>query len=149
MNFKCYLAGQIRGLTYEEGQDWRDYVKNQLKDYGIDGYSPLRTKQFLSGFGKLEGSYEHEPLSSSKGLFTRDMNDVRTSDAIIANVMNMTSASIGTSMEIMAGHIYKIPIVLVMEEGNIHYHPFITESVGYIVDNLDDGLDIIKTILLP
>ena len=41
------------------------------------------------------------------------------------------------------------PIVLVMEPGNLHEHPMLAEEAGYRVQTLDEGIAIVRSILLP
>jgi nucleoside 2-deoxyribosyltransferase len=154
---KIYLAGAISGLTYSESEDWRDTAKQLLADYCLDGYSPLRKKDYLKGGAgvlsaddKIEGSYTVHPLSTSKGIVTRDYFDVSTSDAVLVNLLGAERVSIGTVMEIAFAWYHRIPLVLICEEDNIHWkHPFINEMVSYRVDTLQDGVDIVASILLP
>ena len=47
MNPKVYLAGPIMGCNYEECTAWRSVAKAWLAKHGIDGYSPMRGKEFL------------------------------------------------------------------------------------------------------
>jgi len=80
---KVYLAGPITGLTFEEGQDWRVEAQKMLSPLGIYGYSPLRGKEYLKKEGVLVGSYEESPLSTAKGLTSRDRYDVMSCDAVL------------------------------------------------------------------
>jgi nucleoside 2-deoxyribosyltransferase len=145
---KVYLAGAITGLTYGDGQGWRTYAKSELAKAGIWGYSPLRAKEYLEEHGILEGSYEDFPLSSAKGIMTRDHWDVSTSDLILMNLLETTKVSIGSVIEMGMAYAYRKPVVLVMEKGNIHTHPMM-EQAAFVVDDLDVGLKLVKSILLP
>ena len=73
-SFKVYLAGAISGLSYGEGQGWREYVQSKI-DPRIECYSPLRGKDYLEKYGRLEGEYNEFPLSTGKGITTRDRFD--------------------------------------------------------------------------
>lgn len=148
-NKKVYLAGAISGLTYKDGQDWRTYVTNDLAQSGIDGFSPLRAKDYLSNHGELTGSFDEFPMSTARGIMTRDHYDCMSADVILVNLKDAQKVSIGTVMEVAWAHAYRKPLVMVMESGNIHEHPMIDEAVGFRVDNLDAALHIIKAILLP
>ena len=147
MKHKVYLAGAITGLTYGEGQNWRAYAKEWLSQHNILGYSPLRAKEYLKENGVLEGSYEDHPLSSQKGLFNRDLYDCRSCDLLFVNLLGVDRVSIGTVFEMGACFSLNKPIILVMEKGGIHTHPFILESSAYVVETLQEGLDIANTIL--
>lgn len=148
MNYKCYLAGAISGLDYFQGQGWRDVAREALDRVGIKAYSPLRGKSFLKDKGIIEGSYEEHPLSTQKGLFIRDLYDCRTCDLLIANLLELDRISIGTVFEISTCYSCRIPIILIMEDGGIHTHPFILEASSYIVKTLDEAIDLAKLILL-
>ncbi len=150
---KVYLAGAIAGTTYGECNDWREYAAGVLRRWGIDGYSPLRSKQFLASQERMPLVGDRLPggnvMSSAKGINLRDHNDCLTADAILVNLLGTRVASIGTVMEIAWGFAYRKPSVVVLDENNIHHHPMIHESAGLIVETLDEGLEVIRTLLLP
>lgn len=156
--FKAYLAGAISNLNFEEATDWREHAKQYLAwdanygETGIIGYSPMRAKDYLSEMGVLSGrpeAYEDYVLSSAKGIMARDSWDVRTADLVFVNLLGTTKASIGTCMEIGMGYALNKPMVVCMERENVHQHPMLNTAAGWIVDDLDFGLDIVKAILLP
>jgi nucleoside 2-deoxyribosyltransferase len=152
-----YLAGPITGLTYADGAEWREVAKAALDDAGIDGFSPLRMKQYLEAFGVLEakdqdGKYNYEgahPLSSDKGIMARDRNDVMRRDLTIANLLGAEKVSIGTCIEIGWADAYRKPLILVMEDDNVHRHAMAEEAAGYRVHTLDEAIEIAKAVLLP
>lgn len=149
---KVYLAGPITGLTYDGGQNWRAEAMKMLDEYGIDGYSPLRGKDYLRRHGELppHGVSGKNPLGTNKGIVARDINDVRTSDALLINFLGATKVSIGTVAEIGAAYALHKPMVLVMEkEDNPHNHGFIVEMCGFHVETVQDGVDILGHLLLP
>jgi len=149
--FKVYLAGPISGLAYDEAQDWRIKVIQQLASLGITGYSPLRAKSYLREYGKLEQGYEQHPLSSDRGITSRDSFDVRTADAVLFNLMGATSrVSIGTCIEYGWASAFNKPIVTAIEDsGNIHDYPMVREVTGFRTHSLEDAVQIISRILLP
>lgn len=150
MNHKVYLGGPISGLKFDDAENWRTEAKAKLKEYNIDGYSPLRKKEILRSRGTIEGSYDLSPLATARGIMTRDSNDVKTSDAVIVNLLGAERVSIGTVMELAFCYKDRIPVVMICEEDNIHWvHPFVQESVGYRVDTLDEAVDVVASILLP
>lgn len=144
--FKVYLAGPISGLTYDEAQDWRHAFAATMP-LSIECYSPLRVKHFLREHGVLEQSYPHHPLSTDRGIMTRDHNDVRTADALVVNLQDAPKASIGTIMEIAWAYAYGVPVIAILDEQ--HDHPMIREAVGFRVSSLDEAAGIIEALLLP
>jgi nucleoside 2-deoxyribosyltransferase len=152
---KVYLAGPITGLTYGQGQDWRQYVSQRFSK-GILGYSPLRAKQYLDN-GHIITDNQDElimhgdlsaALSSDKGICARDRYDCKTADLILMNLLGATRVSIGTMVEIGWATAYDKPIVLVMEaEGNLHDHMMV-RTLPFIVRNLDNAIKVVNAILL-
>lgn len=149
--FKVYLAGAISGLAFDDAQDWRAYVRGALEPTGIDAYSPLRQKHFLENVGPIDpnGSYGVWPLSTDRGIMTRDHFDCQSSDLIFVNLLGATRVSIGTVMEIAWAFAYRKPLVMAMEDGNLHDHPMIREAIGYRVPTLDHAIAVTQAILLP
>jgi nucleoside 2-deoxyribosyltransferase len=150
---KVYLAGPITGLNYEQSVGWRNLAKEDLKEFGIDGFSPMRGKEFLEKYNILSGEkniYAFDPLSSDRGIMTRDRLDATTCDLMLVHLLGAKKVSIGTVMEIAWADLYRIPIVCVIEkEGNPHDHPMTRQALGFRVETLEEGLHITKTILLP
>lgn len=148
MKKSVYLAGPITGLTFDGCTDWREHAARALAP-DIDAFSPMRQKHFLADRGKLEGAYDTHPLSTAKGITTRDRFDCTGCDVILMNLLGATRVSIGTMIEVGYAAIARRPIVLVMEPGNIHEHPMLAEEAGYRVQTLDEGISIVRSILLP
>lgn len=161
---KVYLAGAITEQTYDGATNWRIYasewlakgqdVSNEWVDdnwtsTGIVAYSPMRAKGYLDDMPNMPEPHKGEVKTPLKQILQRDHWDCKTADAILCNLLNVNRVSIGSVMEIAWAHAYGIPLVLVTNEGNIHRHGLITESTGWITDNLDTGIQMIKNILLP
>lgn len=148
--FKVYLAGPIAGLTYDAAQDWRHLVKAELHASGIDGYSPLRNKDFLRDHGEIgTDAYKHV-MAADRGIMARDHFDCSTADAIFVNLLGASKVSIGTAMEMAWGFDNRKPVIVAMEaSGNVHDHPMIREAISYRVETLADAINITKSILLP
>lgn len=146
--YKVYLAGPIAGLTYDEGQDWRENVKDALAP-DIECYSPLRNKEFLRTSGVIGTSAFTHPMATDRGIMTRDHFDCQTSDLIFCNLLGTARVTIGTVMEIAWAFAYRKPLVVVMEKGNnLHDHPMIREAIGYRTDNFVEATAITRAILL-
>jgi hypothetical protein len=146
-----YLAGPITGLTFGEATDWRDEVRRKLPRH-IKTLSPMRGKQYLeqrSSFdGKIMDSYAEYPLSSARGINTRDHWDCTRATAVFVNLLGAKTVSIGTVMEIAWAYTNGVPCIMVIEDtGNIHEHSMIRESVGFRVNSLDMGIEVLISLL--
>ena len=149
MNFKVYLAGPISGHNYDGVTGWREEVKQALSNYNIAGYSPMRGKAYLSKEDEIADSYSDHTMSSINGINVRDFNDTKTADAILVNFLGCGNrVSIGTVMEIAWARAFQIPIVIIMEEDNIHRHGMLTFG-NIVVPTIAEGVSAIKQLLLP
>lgn len=154
---KVYLAGPITGLTYDDAQDWRDDAARVLEEHGIEALSPLRGKDYLRPLGTLDDAGDMTksayamnkewPLSTPKGITMRDHNDVRNADAVLAYLKGAEKVSVGTVMEIAWAFAYRVPSIVVYEDGNPHQHAMINESSGLVLDDLDLAIRCILTIV--
>jgi len=142
-----YLAGPIKGLSYDGCTDWREYAKSMLGEHGITGISPMRWKDNLKEEERIEGSYD-TPFCRSKGIITRDRFDVFCCDVMLANLLGAEEVSIGTMIEYGWADAARKPIVTIMEEGNLHEHPIVLEATGFRVESLDEGLDVAVGLLV-
>lgn len=150
MKPKVYLAGPIAGLSFDDATTWRILAKGLLADSGIDAYSPLRNKEYFKDINKFENKgYEEFPLSTSKAVVCRDFLDCTTSNVVIVYLLGAKSISIGTVMEIAWAYQARVPIILVMEKDNLHSHCMVNECANFKVDNLEDAINIAKSVLLP
>lgn len=142
---KVYLAGPMSGMSYEQANNWRKYAEDALRDVGIGALSPLRYKDALSNVDALAKFIPEsdDKLLTNAGILTRDYNDVSTSDALLINFEGATEASIGTVAEIAWAWILRKPIVIIMDDNNIHKHGFITQMAPLIAEDLDEGIDLI------
>jgi nucleoside 2-deoxyribosyltransferase len=148
---RVYLAGPITGYTFDGCTEWRAKAKEILAGFGIDGYSPMRAKEYLKAEGVLTGSYPEGGLfSSSRNIMTRDYFDCSHADVVLANLLGADKPSLGTVMEMAWCYGHKIPLVVAMEEkGNPHEHPMIAEAIGFRCKTLEDALTVVSRILTP
>jgi nucleoside 2-deoxyribosyltransferase len=149
-DFLVYLAGPISGLSYADGQDWRDYVALNLPQE-IRAVSPLRAKApLLKGVGIIEQSYTTHPLTTDDGITARDRFDCMRADAVLFNLLGTQRVSVGTCMEFGWADATRKPIVLVIDdEGNPHDHPMVRGVSGWRVNSLDAGIELLEHILMP
>jgi len=146
---KVYLAGPITGQTYGGSTGWRDEVKTILENRGIRAYSPMRGKAYLSAEEKMADTYTDKTMSSINGINVRDYNDVKTSDAVLVNLLpSGNRVSIGTVMEIAWARMAQIPVVIVMNEDNVHNHGMLIYG-NIVVPTIEQGVEAVSQILLP
>jgi nucleoside 2-deoxyribosyltransferase len=130
---KLYLAGPITGLSYDTARGgWRKEFAEMLRLQSphIECYSPMRAKEFLSEQQSLQCRGEDleklgHALSRPLGILTRDGNDVRTADAIVACFLDHAAgvASLGTVWEIGYAAASRVPVVAVMKPGGPVRYP--------------------------
>lgn len=148
MEFLVYLAGPIAGLQYGDSTSWREYVAGCMPEQ-IKTASPLRGKLYLANETHIQDSYEQYALSSRKGITARDRMDVMRCDMVLINFAGADKVSMGTCIEVGWADAWRKPMVIVMDETNIHYHAMIRECAGFVVPTLEEAINIVKRVLLP
>ena len=146
-----YLAGPILGKTYMDCRfGWRQEVAMRLFR-GITALSPMRHEGHLS---EHTGTIDDDVIDNashffagSKIIFAKDVLDIRSCDIVLANFLGATRPSLGTVSEIGMAYIMGKTIVTVMEDTNIHRHPFVLEPSALVLDNLDDAITAINSLL--
>lgn len=153
MRPSIYLAGPIKGLNYNEATEWREKAKQELREVGIDAFSPMRAKSYLKNDKAIDSSdsnYSMFPLSVPPAVVCRDFKDCTKRDAIIVYLKGAKAVSIGTVFEIAWAYQARIPVILVMEkEGNPHEHMFIRQCCNFQVETVEEAIFIAKAVLLP
>ena len=146
---RVYMSGPISGRTYDLAKDWRDYARDRLAP-DIVCYSPLRAHDHLKDEGELRGAYPQYPLTTSAALTARDRYDCLTCDLLLVDLTGACEVSIGTCVELGWADAFRKPIVLVMEpKNNVHDHPLVRSVCAFRTDVLEEGLQIVRGILLP
>jgi hypothetical protein len=153
MNNLVYLAGGIAGLAGYDAIDWRQYAAQELHNYDIDVRDPMRAKSVLGGTGKISTNFnDYKDLGiffTSRGIMTRDFNDVKQADVLLVNLLDAEKPSLGTIVELAWAFAMQKPAVVCIEEkGNPHdNHPMIHECMPFRVTTLDDGIYAVAVIL--
>jgi len=150
-HYKVYLAGPIAGSTYEASEDWRICARLMLlRSPYIVTFSPMRGKAFLRQHGVLSSMPDDEdPRATGPGIMGRDHNDVKTADAVLMNLLNAERISVGSMIEAAWCYAYRVPLILVMQAGNIHEHAMLNQIPTYRTDDLQTGCDLVRALLLP
>lgn len=142
-----YLAGPITGLSYDGAVNWREHAVNKLAHCGIKGLSPMRCKEYLLEETSIADRYDEHVLSTSKAITTRDRWDCMRSEVILMNLVGAERVSIGTMIEAGWADAFRKPVVLAIEEGNMHHHAMLEHISGWIVPDLDQAIDVTKALL--
>ena len=148
-----YLAGPIAGIPGQEAVDWRDQATDLFDDYNIATRNPMRAKHALTEQSLISRNF-HEYESNghfftSKGIMTRDFNDVKQADILLVNLLGAITPSLGTIMELAWAYALQKPAVVCIEKtGNSHdNHPMIHEAMSFRVPSLEEGIHAVAVIL--
>jgi hypothetical protein len=162
---RVYLAGPIVGLDYEEATSWRDYAREKLLP--LIGVSPMRAKPYLKHVKSFshdadendQGGTAWHAMSTSKGVLRRDHHDAITSQAVLLNLLPAVGPIIGSTMEVAWAFDRHIPIICVCPVNFFKgtnpvahqcvEHGMLQEAIDFRVDTLDEGIEAVRTLLLP
>ncbi len=145
---KVYLSGPILGTTYEDARyGWRKQVALGLLP-GIQVLSPMRHEEHLAEtVGVIGDDQPTHFFAGAKIIVEKDMLDIRRCDLVLVNLLGATKVSIGTVSEMGMAFAMDKTIITVIEPDNIHQHPFVTETSSLVLDNLDDAIYAINSLL--
>ena len=115
MGPKVYMAGPIKGLSYDEATDWRVEARTQLAQQGMDGFSPMRAKHFLKDSLSIstDPTFYDNVIANPTAIVTRDRYDVMSCDMMLINVQGASAVSLGTTVEIGWADAFRKPMVMV------------------------------------
>lgn len=143
-----YLAGPIGGCDRFEANEWRHIAEAYLRQFGIKGISPLRCEPLI---GERYTNVNPDPkFGTARAIASKNLADVRMCDITLVYLpreLNERKPSYGSVCEISWAHALGKPTILVSDDPAIIGHPVIQANAGWIVDNLDDGLEIAVGIL--
>lgn len=163
-----YLAGPITGCTNGEANDWRHVASSKLADFGITGISPLRCEPI---HGERYGSDYPDPrFGVPRAIASKNIFDVRNCDMMLAYfppedilsggwTQKMTNSeeyyvppvykwpSVGTIWEIGLAGMANKPTIVVCENKILAKHPVIQAASSWLLDSLDEGLDVAVGVL--
>jgi nucleoside 2-deoxyribosyltransferase len=148
-----YLAGGIAGLSGTDATSWRHTAYLELKERGIETLDPMRAKALLSGQACISTDfhdYAHNgAFFTSRGIMTRDYNDVQRCDALLVNLLGLVKPSLGTIMELAWAYAMQKPAVVAIEDaGNPHDgHPMIAAAINFRVPTLDEAINAVAVVL--
>lgn len=148
-----YLAGPITGLTHDEARyGWRKEFAALMPEH-IFCNSPMRGKEFLADHGILSSGHDYpqHAMATDAGITTRDYNDVKNCDAMVACFLESNGKpSLGTAMEYGFAHAHQKPVIAIgpLDDPNIR-HLMLQRVAGYRVDTLEEAANIVCHLLTP
>lgn len=148
MKPRVYLAGPVTGLSYHEANEWRLKVQRVLLPE-IEAVNPLRGKEYLDD---QTGPIAPSPLDgfcTDPAIVTRDYNDVRRSEVLLANLSAAVPVSVGTICEMAWAWEWRKLVVVVGGNDSPYDNPFIRHFITYAAMDMPDAIDYIKSALLP
>ncbi len=147
-----YLCGPITGLCLDEARlGWRKYMQTELAMLGIESLSPMRWTDHITTKKPMHkmGDPKKRHIQSSPGFIKiRDKWDCKRCDLLFANFLGATVASVGSVLEVAWAEDAGNPVIIAMENDNVHSHAMMNE-LGIIVPDLDTSIQVIKSFLIP
>ncbi len=141
---KIYLGGSMAGLSYSAALCWRRHLTGEVIDFA-DCLDPMRGKEYLKNDRTISDKPYGTLMSTARAITTRDRNDVlKRADAVVFNFRGCNIVSIGSMIELGWADSKRIPIIVIMEENNIHQHLMLQECANWIVEIESEAVDILK-----
>ena len=133
-----YLAGPIRGLTFQGANQWRTEFAASV--YPCITVSPMRGKDNLDREDAIRDDYKDNLDANARATLSRDTFDVRNCDMLIANLLGAYEVSIGTMIELGMAHTLHKPIGIVIEPyGNPNEHAWLDQICAFRTPDLDQA----------
>lgn len=135
----CYLAGAMSSLSYEEMNEWREYMRRTLHDLAHFKGIELNVINPVDFYNFKEQRYK-----TQREVRDFDLSLVTKCDFIIVNLHNINQ-SIGTAIEMHECYYHnRIPVYAFgTQEEYDNAHPWVKENISRYED---DGLGIIRYI---
>ena len=146
MSPTVYLAGPIMDCTFDEANEWRREVDVNLQAYGIVGISPLRCEPIIGDRYRL---HDDPKFGTARAIGSKNLFDVQRCDMGIYYFPHdeERGISLGTVCEISWAFMLRRPTVLVSDDPKVLEHPVIGVNAGWIVNNLEDAVEICGGVL--
>lgn len=140
-----YLAGPITGLTYQKATAWRQDIRNRLKlkTAGWNPISPLDGWEFIESQheGPIPAFFEDEQEQDGAAKAVRDdLAKIDMSRAVLLNLHGAKYPSIGSMAEMGYAFARTLPIVTIVRDDEVHWHPFVTNLSYTVVDSFDQAV---------
>ena len=143
-----YLAGPIKGLTYQQANRWRQNAAHALNLIGVASINPVGEE--LKDHVEVLGCSVPGLMSSQRAVVAKDRFAVlQRADAMLVNFADAPAVSVGTCVEFGWADATRIPIITILPEDNPHNHAFIREMSGWVVSDLEAALDVFTALFRP
>lgn len=149
-----YLAGPILGCTEGEAKDWREQVdydfRHQTTVPGrLVAISPLRCEPAIDG-AYYKGTYDDPKFGTGRAIVAKNLFDTKACDMALIYLPKPAEGrhqSYGTMMELAWAFALGKPTILVSDDPEILGHSVVTANASWILDSLDEAVDLIVGIL--
>lgn len=152
MSKLVYLGGPITGQTFGQATKWRDIAARFLASHGIATLSPMRADNHTYNLADVpdvtDANAWQQGLLTEEAITARDVMDVQRSDVLLFNFCGATTISRNSLIEVGLGHGLQKPMVVAMEEGNVHSDILMLRNlIPFKFYTLNDALRSIVTLL--
>lgn len=138
--FKCYMAGRMQNLSFEDMNSWREKATLLLKEKS-DNMVHTENPCHFYNFKRDPNTYTEKEVKEF------DLHLVKNCDIMLVNLD--FADSIGTAIELhMAHDVWGIPVIAFREEHN-KSHPWIDLSVTKFCKTLEEAIDHIMEFYFP
>ena len=122
-----YLAGGMTGLTFEESNRWRKYLKSKLL------HNAINPNEYFNPHSSNHGS--------EKEARNYDLMLLKKCDLVIAN-FNIPN-SIGTAQELAIAYDKRM-LVIGLNENQYELHPWLIECCERIFSSIDELVEYVN-----
>lgn len=139
-----YLAGPMTGLSHEEADGWRS-DPSLLGALEKHGWKPLSPTDAVAK-PWLKEKYAENVMPSRVHHATEqqeialDLWQIHCASAVLANLGEAETVSIGTVCEIAYAFAWDRPVIVIDEDGSLHDHMFIRQFAAVTVPTLLEGV---------
>lgn len=143
-----YLAGPIVGCTFDDANNWRYYVDEKLKPYGIRGVSPLRCEPLREKVYPAQGA--DPKFGTARAIGAKNVYDVRNTNMTLAFIPKPPEGSRhswGTLCELAGAHFINKQTILVTDDPDVLEHPVIDAMAGWVLPDFDHAIEVIIGVL--
>lgn len=129
---KIYLAGKMGGLSFDEMNNWRKKLKQEiLREAGVSGYQVkvINPVDFYN--------FEEKKYQSEEEVEDYDLAHVVSSDVVVVNLEGLNSSD-GTKIELHDAHYHeKIPVVAFGDRWLYeNLHPWVKRDITRVEENM-------------
>jgi nucleoside 2-deoxyribosyltransferase len=143
-----YLAGPILGCDKSEANDWRREVADKLAICGIVGISPLRCEPLVGD--RYAANHPDPKFGTARAIGAKNMFDVQQCEIAFVYLPKPEEGrrqSYGSLIEIGIARGLDKPVIVVTDDPFIKQHPVLNAFAAWVLDNLDDGIDVCAGLL--